>query len=232
MERYQPDSSTRVMSREEVRAFDAWAISTLKIPGVVLMENAGRNCAELIKQELPDVPHPKVCIFCGAGNNGGDGYVIARHLMNAQIEVCVVLCAPRAKVKGDAATNLTILENQQLGINTLKIGGASIEPCVRAHAQGSHLIVDAIFGSGLHGTLDAQWSLLLDTINACHIPIIAVDCPSGLDCNTGLPLGAAIRAHSTVSFVAIKQGFVKPGAAEYVGALYVASIGIVPNEKS
>jgi len=73
-----------VMSRDEVRAFDRWAINELGIPGVVLMENAGRSCAELIKDKLADVAGPKVCIFCGTGNNGGDGYVIARHLLNSE----------------------------------------------------------------------------------------------------------------------------------------------------
>jgi NAD(P)H-hydrate epimerase len=106
------------MSRDEVRAFDAWAINTLGIPGVALMENAGRSCAELIKEELDSrfcgndkaaSDAAKVCIFCGTGNNGGDGYVIARHLLNSGFKVTVVLCADRNKVKGDAKTNLDIL---------------------------------------------------------------------------------------------------------------------------
>ena len=92
MEKYLPDKKCVVISRDEVRAFDAWAINTLGIPGVVLMENAGRSCAELIKEKLAGIAEPKVCIFCGTGNNGGDGYVIARHLLNSGFRVVVVIC--------------------------------------------------------------------------------------------------------------------------------------------
>src|SRR4030042_2750849 len=87
MEKYSADKKCVVMSRDEGRAFDAWAINTLGIPGVVLMENAGRSCAELIKTKLGGVSNPKVCIFCGTGNNGGDGCVIARHLLNSGFDV-------------------------------------------------------------------------------------------------------------------------------------------------
>ena len=98
------------MSRDEVRAFDSWAINTLRIPGVVLMENAGRSCAELIKEKLSKVSKPKVCIFCGTGNNGGDGYVIARHLIKSRYNVSVIIVGDRSRIKGDAKTNLDILE--------------------------------------------------------------------------------------------------------------------------
>ena len=84
-----------VMSRDEVRAFDGWAINEIGVPGVVLMENAGRSCAELIKEKLSGIDKPKVCVFCGRGNNGGDGYVVARHLLNSGFRVTVVLCGER-----------------------------------------------------------------------------------------------------------------------------------------
>ena len=87
------------MSRDEVRAFDSFAINTLGIPGVILMENAGRSCAELIKEKLAGASEPRVCIFCGTGNNGGDGYVIARHLLNSGLKVIVVICGNRSKIK-------------------------------------------------------------------------------------------------------------------------------------
>jgi len=108
MEKYSPDKKCVLMTKNEIRAVDSWAINTIGIPGVVLMENAGRSCAELIKEKLKDVAAPKVCIFCGTGNNGGDGYVIARHLLNSGFEVVVVICGDREKVKGDAKINLDI----------------------------------------------------------------------------------------------------------------------------
>ena len=110
MERYSPEKECVVMTRDQVRAVDAWAINELGIPGVVLMENAGRGCAEFIGEKLDEIVKPKVCIFCGAGNNGGDGYVIARHLSNSGFEATVVVCGDRGRIKGDAKINLDILE--------------------------------------------------------------------------------------------------------------------------
>src|SRR4030042_1622950 len=110
MEKYSADNKGVVMSRDEVRAVDWWAINEIGVPGVVLMENAGRSCAELIREKLGGVARPKVVIFCGTGNNGGDGYVIARHLLNSRYEVVVVICGDYEKIGGDAKTNLDIIE--------------------------------------------------------------------------------------------------------------------------
>src|SRR3989304_6069917 len=100
-----PIPTPLILSRDEVRAFDAWAIQSLGLPGLVLMENAGRSCAEMIRQKLTGVARPKVCIFCGTGNNGGDGYVIARHLLNEGLSVTVALCGDLDKVGGEARGN-------------------------------------------------------------------------------------------------------------------------------
>src|SRR4030043_1127591 len=105
MERYSPDKKYVIMTRDEVRAFDAWAINELGIPGVVLMENAGRSCAGLVEDKLKDISEPKVCIFCGTGNNGGDGNVIARHLLNSGFEVTVAICGDCKKIKGEEKKN-------------------------------------------------------------------------------------------------------------------------------
>jgi hydroxyethylthiazole kinase-like uncharacterized protein yjeF len=231
MEKYSADKKCIVMSRSEVRAFDAWAINTLGIAGTVLMENAGRSCAELIKKKLAGVSKPKVCIFCGTGNNGGDGYVIARHLLNSGFDVVVVLCGDRNKIKGDAKTNLDILEKMGQPINILDLKG-NIPKQVKAFTSGASLLVDAIFGTGLSGRLSDEYKQLLESINARNIPILAVDIPSGLDCDTGEPLGAAIRASWTVTFVAVKKGFRAANAAEYTGEIFVASIGVEPADGS
>ncbi len=229
MERYSPDKKCVLMTKDQVRAVDSWAINTLGIPGVVLMENAGRSCAELIKEKLKDVAAPKVCIFSGTGNNGGDSYVIARHLLNSGFEVVVVICGNREKVKGDAKINLDILERLGRPIEQLNLGDTDVPALVKAFAAGADMLVDGIFGTGLSGPLRDDYKRLVESINACNCPILAVDIPSGLDCDAGQPLGAAIRANYTVTFVAVKKGFASGSAAKYTGEIFVASIGVEPN---
>jgi len=226
MEKYLPGKKCLVMSRDEVRAFDAWAINTVGIPGVVLMENAGRSCAELIEEKLEDVAGQKVCIFCGTGNNGGDGYVIARHLINHGVKVTVVVCGDRNKIKGDAKINLDILEQMGESIELLNPSEQDIAGRIECLVAGASVIVDSLFGTGLRGQLSDEYKRLIESINACNCPVLAVDIPSGMDCDTGEPLGAVIRAAWTVTFVAVKKGFVSESAAQYTGEVFVASIGI------
>lgn len=228
MARYTPGTPVRTMSRDEVRRVDAWAIEEIGVPGVVLMENAGRSCAELAQQKLAAAPDPRVCVFCGAGNNGGDGYVIARHLLNAGIPTTVVLCGDREKVQGDARVNLEILERLGHCMELLNPESEDVVAAVRSFGRGASLIVDALFGTGLRGLLKEPYRAIIEAINALGCPILAVDIPSGLDCDTGQPLGAAIRAAYTVTFVAVKMGFLRPEARTYTGELHVASIGVEP----
>jgi len=227
MEKYSPDKGFFVMSREEVRAFDRWAIETVGVPGVVLMENAGRSCAELVKEELAGVADASVCIFCGTGNNGGDGYVIARHLLNNGFGVVVVICGDRAKVRGDARINLDILERLGQSVEDLKLQGDDIGERVRSLAGEADMIIDCIFGTGLRGELSEEYKKLIESINSLDIPVLAVDIPSGLDCDSGRCLGAAVKASYTVTFGAVKKGFAyAKGAAQYTGEVFVASIGV------
>ncbi|MDD5327718.1 MAG: NAD(P)H-hydrate epimerase [Phycisphaerae bacterium] len=216
------------MSREQVRAFDARAINELGIPGAVLMENAGRSCAELIKERLAEVKNPKVCIFCGTGNNGGDGYVIARHLLNSNFEVVVVICGDRSKIKGDAKINLDILEKMGQQVEQLNLNEGDIPEKVKTFTADANMLVDGLFGTGLNGQLNDEYKQLIESINSRNCPILAVDIPSGLDCDTGEPLGAAIRASFTVTFVAVKKGFTVAKANAYTGEIFVASIGVKP----
>jgi NAD(P)H-hydrate epimerase len=231
MERYSADKECVVMTRDEVRAFDAWAINTLGVPGVVLMENAGRSCAELIRDKLASLARPKVCIFCGTGNNGGDGYVIARHLLNSGFEVVVVICGERSKIGGDAKLNLDILEGLGQAIEQLSLEQEDIAGRIGSFAAGADMIVDGLFGTGLKGQLSEEYKQLIEAINAQEGPILAIDIPSGLDCDSGQPLGAAVKASCTVTFVAVKRGFiVGQGARQSTGEVMVASIGVEPAE--
>jgi NAD(P)H-hydrate epimerase len=231
MKRYSPGKKCVVLSRAEVRAFDSWAINELGVPGVVLMENAGRSCAELIKEKLAGVAEPKVCIFCGTGNNGGDGYVIARHLLSSGFRVAVVIVGDRSRVKGDAKINLDLLQGLGQLIEGLSPGAPDIGERVKAFAEGADMVVDGLFGTGLKGQLNEEYRQLIECINAQGCSILAVDIPSGLDCDSGCPLGAAMRAEYTVTFAAAKAGFAAGTASEYTGEIFVASIGVEPSPK-
>lgn len=215
-----------VMTRDEVRRLDAWAIDSLGVPGVVLMENAGRSCAELIIDRLKGTDRPRVCIFCGTGNNGGDGFVIARHLAIADIGVLVVICGDKERIKGDARVNLGVIERMGLAIERMDLCGGRILSQVREMTSGCEMLVDAIFGTGLQGELRGEYPELITCINSCGVEIVAVDIPSGMDCDTGLPLPICTEATVTVTFAAIKKGFVVcPDAASATGKVFVASIG-------
>lgn len=226
MEIYTPGQKCVVMTAEQVRSFDSWAVNRLGIPGVILMENAGLSCAELVAEKLADVERPRVSIFCGTGNNGGDGYVVARHLLNRRFDVTVVVCGDKAKIKGDAKTNLDIVE--QLGRKVIQLDPSrTTSNTIIKHCRDRDMLVDALFGTGLKGELDGDYQQLIATINSQEIPTLAVDIPSGLDCDTGSVLGQAVRAVCTVTFVAVKKGFTtSEEALKYTGNIYVASIGI------
>jgi NAD(P)H-hydrate epimerase len=232
MKKYCQGEKCPVMTRGEARSFDAWAMQELGVPGVVLMENAGRACAELIEEKMAGIKKPKVCIFCGTGNNGGDGFVIARHLLNRGFEVVVVVCGDRNTIKGDARVNLSILEGLGVSIEQMGMsGGEDIEQRVSALARGADMIVDGLFGTGLKGDLRDEHRRLIEGINEQGPAILAIDIPSGLDCDSGRPLGAAIKASWTVTFVAVKRGFMVEAAKEYTGDIYVASIGVEPSRR-
>jgi len=219
-----------VLTRQQVRDFDAWAINTAGVPGVVLMENAGTGCGEIVIAELEKRKGSKVCIFCGTGNNGGDGFVIARHLKNAGFSVVIGLCGPASKIKGDAEINYKIVCKMGITVKSLEAASANIRKDVETIACDCDLIIDAIFGTGLTGELAGGFAELINSINALNKPVIAVDIPSGLDCDTGEPLSTAIKAIATVTFAAAKKGFKNLRSAGYTGEVYVASIGIEPQE--
>jgi len=228
MQKYTGDLKCAVMSRDEVRAFDSWAINEIGAPGVILMENAGRSCAELIKGKLAGISKPNGCIFCGTGNNGGDGYVIARHLLNSSFEVTVVICGNPEKIKGDARINLEILQRLGYQVEQLDLT-KDVTRQISDFADGADVIVDALFGTGLKGRLKDEYVALIDAINQSDGMVVAVDVPSGLDCDMGKPLGTAVKADYTVTFAAVKKGFTsEKAAADYTGEIYVAPIGVVP----
>jgi NAD(P)H-hydrate epimerase len=205
----------------QMRELDRRAIEEFGVPGVVLMENAGRGAAELL---LGLGCRGPVLILCGKGNNGGDGFVIARHLENRGIRVRVLLFARPDALTGDAGVNYRIIARS--GLSIAVHDGATVDAtALRAEFVEAEWLVDALFGTGLTGALRAPFDGIVAAVNDAGKPVLAVDIPSGLDGDTGQPLGPTVRALHTVTFVAPKQGFARPAAAEWLGRVHVAAIG-------
>lgn len=211
------------LTRAEVREIDRRAIEDFGLPGIVLMENAGRNAATLLHERAPAA---RIAIVCGKGNNAGDGFVIARHLHTLGHEVRLVLACDPADYRGDAAINWHVVETMGLPAQTLAT--ASRDRWERALA-GADWIVDALLGTGAIGPPRGPIATAIEAVNAVaareHAGVFAVDLPSGLDCDTGTAAGACIRANLTGTFVARKVGFDRPGAAEWLGEVQVLDIG-------
>jgi NAD(P)H-hydrate epimerase len=201
-----------ILTRDQVRAIDRRAIDEFGVPGVVLMENAGRGAAEVLLSLGARGP---VLVCCGKGNNGGDGLVIARHLDNRGLPVRVLLFANPEELTGDAATNCDIIRRS----------GVPLEVRAGPPLEAAEWIVDALFGTGLAGAVRPPFDAVIATINASGAKVLAVDIPSGLDCDSGEPLGPTVRADHTVTFVAAKKGFENPASQQWVGAIHVVDIG-------
>lgn len=217
--------------RENIRRIDREAMERYAIPGAVLMENAAAALLEACLARLaPDATAP-VLILCGPGNNGGDGFALARKLHNRRAPVSCAVGVPFDAYKGDAATNLAIA--QRMGIPCLAINPADPAASLERLApprEAPGLIVDALFGTGLDRPPRAPFSTLIAWINTRRVTsdVLAVDIPSGLDCDTGEPLsgpGSAVRAHVTVTLCGPKVGFRNPSAREYTGEVLVGDIG-------
>ena len=216
----------KTLTREEMLELDRKAIEEYKIPGIVLMENAGRNVAEEILKMIDDPQQAKVAILCGKGNNGGDGFVVARHLHNHSISVYVFLVAKISDIlkDGDAGTNLQILLNMKIPVKEiLDIPGVN---SILKELNGYNILADALFGTGLSGDVREPFKTLISGVNNLNKPTLSVDIPSGLDCNTGKILGAAIKATKTVTFAVAKKGFYLNDGPSYTGKVIVSDIGI------
>jgi NAD(P)H-hydrate epimerase len=206
----------RPLTREQVRDVDRRAIEDFGMLGLVLMENAGRNSAELLRTLGINGP---VAICCGKGNNGGDGFVIARHLENAGVDVRVLLCVSPASLIGDARTNLNILEQGHTPIIVPPFDW-------KTELAGSDWVVDALLGTGTQGTIREPFVSAINAINSSGCKVYGVDLPSGFDCDTGQPLGVCVRANHTATFVARKVGFDHPGSTAWTGTVHVIDIGV------
>ena len=209
-----------IFDRRSVREVDRLAVEEYAMPGVVLMEHAARGVAGVALDMVANVVAtgrlPRIAIICGPGNNGGDGYATARLLHNENCDVMVhPIGAPRPGT--DAAINRAICARMKL----------PMEPLTTAvDLRAADLIIDAVLGTGLDKPVEGDPAEAITWINAAHRPVLAVDLPSGMDCDTGEPLGACVKAARTVTFVGIKKGFESPAAQMLLGEITVANIGV------
>ncbi|MFT3786132.1 MAG: NAD(P)H-hydrate epimerase [Tepidisphaeraceae bacterium] len=204
------------LTRKQVRAVDAIAISKYGLPGIVLMENAARAVAHAANEMLAGAGRT-VLIVCGGGNNGGDGYAAARHLHNLGQRVALLPVKSPDELTGDALTNWRVAS--AMGIPKLPARVQTLDADV-------DLIIDAVFGTGLNAAPRDFAAEMIERISTNGAPVLAVDLPSGLDCDAGQPLGrACVRAAQTVTFVAEKIGFANPTSHDYTGEIVVADIG-------
>lgn len=214
----------RLLTRAQVRELDRRAIEQFGIAGVVLMENAGRGAAELL---CSLGIQGQVMVCCGKGNNGGDGFVIARHLATHGVAVQVLLFARPADLTGDAATNFQILSRSGLAIQMVDPLHVDEQAIVEQFSRADWL-VDALFGTGLTGPVRPPFDKIIRTMNASGVRTFAVDIPSGLDCDTGIASGTCVVAKQTATFAALKWGFINPAAGRWLGQLHCIDIGIPP----
>ena len=214
-----------LVTAAEMGQLDRLAASEYMIPSIVLMENAGLRVVESIRRHFQDqVANRRILIFCGKGNNGGDGLVVARHLLNQGAEVKVFLLARPEDLRGDARTNLEIY--QKMGGKLLPLLGESHLQRADIALLYADLVVDAIFGTGFKGAALGLPAAVINMINKANRETVAVDLPSGLEADTGRCFGPCIQATWTVTFALPKLGLVVEPGASLTGRLEVADIGI------
>jgi NAD(P)H-hydrate epimerase len=213
-------------AREEMRELDRRTIVDLGVPGVALMETAGLKTAERIRT-LMEPRSPKelrICVYAGPGNNGGDGFVVARHFVNWGARVWVISCTPGEQLTGEALVHFNACSRS----GALLLDGTSVEALDRARAEvaTADVVVDALFGTGLQREVTGHFAHAISAISGHRGVRVSVDIPSGLDANSGQPLGSCVRADHTVTFAFLKVGLVVAPGFTYVGRLHLVDIGI------
>jgi ADP-dependent NAD(P)H-hydrate dehydratase / NAD(P)H-hydrate epimerase len=212
-----------VLSREQIRAFDRHVIDA-GVPGLLLMENAGRGAAEIVSRSA-FARGRRVIIVAGPGNNGGDGFVVARRLRTvADVELMCFLTSPAAALRGDARVNHDAW---------LAVGGLVVEDAAHAGRErlfralgAADVVVDALFGTGLDRNVAGDLAGVIEAMNACGAHRVALDIPSGLCADTGRVLGVAVQAHETATFAYLKKGLLTPRGVEHAGEVHVVDIGV------
>jgi len=202
---------------EEVRELDRIAIEEFNVSGATLMENAGQAAFDALRERWPRLR--RVAVLVGTGNNGGDGFVIARLAKAAGYEVRLWQVGDLARLKGDALTMATQWQD----------AGGNIDPFTEGlDLGGSEVVIDGLLGTGLNSDVTGVWADAIRAINDSHARVLALDIPSGLDANTGSVLGVAVKAHLTVTFIGMKRGLLTGAGPRHVGQLVYSDCRVPP----
>jgi NAD(P)H-hydrate epimerase len=207
---------TAIYSAAQVRALDDFAIQQLGIAGYTLMKRAGEASLRALRSRWP-MAH-RIAIVCGGGNNGGDGYVLARFARAAGLTVSVLAAVPVESLRGDA----------QRAAEDFLASGGQVQPFAAPLLQAGEVVVDALLGLGASGPARPATLAVIEAVNAAQRPVLALDLPSGLCADTGMPLGAAVRADATISFVGLKSGLFLGDGPEYTGSLLFDDLEVAP----
>lgn len=215
----------RLLTAAQMRQLDQQTIEETGIPAIVLMENAGRTTFQILRREFPQVDDP-VVVLAGRGNNGGDGFVVARYLANAGQDVVVLLLAEREQVHGEARINLEVLEQLSVPVREITTEAELREEIPLLQSAG--LVIDALLGTGLASEVRGLFRLAIEVLNEILAPVLAIDIPSGLSADTGQPQGVAVAADVTVTYGWPKLGQILPPGRDFVGRLWQVDISIPP----
>jgi len=218
----------KILTAAETREVDRLTAERAGVPSLTLMENAGRSVAEFIRSQIPSFARRKVLVLCGKGNNGGDGFVVARHLLEMGAKPLVYFFASPQEAKGEALANLDRWEEMAGKFNP--VADAAALDAARLDFSDHSVVVDALLGTGVRGSVEGLLRRVIESVNArgAGTVVVSVDIPSGLNADTGEVCGAAVRADYTVTFTAPKLGLFYGAAADYQGQLVVRAIGSPP----
>jgi NAD(P)H-hydrate epimerase len=216
-----------VYTSDEMRACDRAAIEEYGIPGIVLMENASRGAVDAAEDFFGSVEDAFIVILCGKGNNGGDGFAMARHFINRGAEVTVYTLGPDEASRGDARTNLDTLrrmakDNARLHLHLLS-SSASLEDTLRRRPA---FVVDAMLGTGIVSEIKGEIAEIIEVLNSSAVPVLAVDMPTGINTDTGEVLGSAVHAELTVTMGGLKRGLLLRHGRAYAGEVRSVDIGM------
>lgn len=209
-----------IVTPQQMAGLDRFAMENLSIPGLLLMENAGRGIADTAARMIAPSGNRLVYILCGPGNNGGDGYVVARHLRNWGYEVELFILADRDKIRGDGLVNLQILQKLDQ-----KLHFSLAQP---AELKKPGLIIDALLGTGAKTPVAGAFAQAVELINQLEAPVLAIDIPTGVNGETGVVEGPAVKADVTCTMALLKSGLLWPPAREYCGEIKVVDISLPP----